>query len=64
MGALALPPTVGGARQAQQLAAWNAYLAWERSNYQRLEHAAYTSRVVRPMSGSSLWMWSVGSSRV
>ena len=47
VNALALPPGGGGGRQAQQLAAWDAYLAWERSNYQRLEHAAYTSRVVR-----------------
>ena len=54
MGALALPPTAGGVRQAQQLAAWMAYLSWERSNYQRLEQAAYISRVVRAVFALSL----------
>ena len=47
VNALAAPPGAGGGRQAQQLGAWNTYLAWERSYYQRLEHAAYSSRVVR-----------------
>ena len=43
---LALPPGRGGAAQARRLQRALAYLAFERGNYQRLEHATYTSRVV------------------
>ena len=43
---LALPAGRGGAAQARRLDRALAYLAFERGNYQRLEHAVYTSRVV------------------
>ena len=44
---LALPAGRGGASQARRLDVALAYLAFERGNYQRLEHAVYTARVVR-----------------
>ena len=46
---LALPVGRGGAPQARRLERALAYLAFERGNYQRLEHPAYTSRMVRPL---------------
>ncbi len=44
--ALPLPPGRGGARRAQQAAAWRKYLEWERSNFQELDPGSYQSRVV------------------
>ncbi|PRW58683.1 Suf-domain-containing [Chlorella sorokiniana] len=43
--ALALPPGRGGFTQQSQAAAWREYLAWERSNPQRLDMPTYVARV-------------------
>lgn len=44
--ALPLPPGRGGYVQQSQAAAWRTFLEWERSNPQRLEHAALVARCV------------------
>jgi cleavage stimulation factor subunit 3 len=44
--ALPLPPGRGGARRAQQAAAWRKYLEWERSNLQELDPGSYQTRVI------------------
>ncbi|KAK9838494.1 hypothetical protein WJX81_002771 [Elliptochloris bilobata] len=45
-GMLPLPPGKGGAAQAAQAAAWQRYLAWERSNVQHLDGPALAARVM------------------
>lgn len=47
----------GGVKQAAQAAAWKAYIAWERSNMQRLDGPLLAARVSLAYEQALMHLW-------